>query len=117
MVDCIGIVVGILSGALTVPVSTEIPDGRPDRFVLVSLDGDSSTEFVLRPRISLTCWGQTDRDAMGIAVSALHALQEAAMDHALLSAAELESMSRDEWTRTGQGRYVSLVTLTVNTEE
>lgn len=115
--DFIGMVLQILRGALSVEVTTDIPPDRPGRLVMVALDGDNSTPFVLRPRIGLTCWGESDRDAMGIALDAVAALQDAALDHDLLSAAELESMSRDEWLRNGQGRYYALVNLTINTDE
>lgn len=114
--DFIGMVLEILTGALDVPVTTEIPPDRSGRLVMVALDGDNSTPYVLRPTIGLTCWGASDRDAMGIALDAVAALQEASLDHDLLSSAQLESMSRDEWTRTGQGRYYALVNLTINTE-
>ena len=117
MTDCIGIVRSILEEALTVPVMTDIPEERPARMVMVDLEGDSSTPYVLRPRLAITSWGRTDRDALGIAVSAVEALREASLDHDLLSAVELESVSREEWSRTGQSRYYALVTLTINTQE
>lgn len=117
MTDCIAIVRAVLVEALAVPVMTDIPEDRPARMVMVDLAGDASTPYVLRPRIQLTSWGSSDRDALGLAVTAVDALREAAMDHDLLSAVELESMSREEWSRTGQSRYYALLTLTINTEE
>ena len=115
--DAIELVVGILKDALNVPVSTEIPQERHQRFVMVALDGDQSTPFLLMPRIALTCWGETDRDAHGIALSAFEALRDASLDHPYLSAADLETMSREEWSRTGQSRYLALINLTINTDE
>ena len=117
MVDFIAMVREILTDALVVPVMTDIPENRPQRMVMVDLDGDASTPYVLRPRISLTCWGSSDRDALGMATSAVDALREAALDHDLLSAVELESISREEWSRTGQSRYYALLTLVINTDE
>lgn len=115
--DATELVVSILAEALDVPVSTEVPATRPDRLVTVDLSGDQSDEFVLRPRYALTCWGASDKDAHGIALSAVQALQEAALDHPHLFAAQLETMSREEWSRTGQSRYLCEVDLTINTDE
>ena len=111
------LVVGILSDALAVPVSTDIPADRPDRLVLVDLTGDQSDEFLLMPRYALTCWGATDKDAHGIAMSAVDALRDASLDHPYLSAVQLETMSREEWSRNGQSRYVAEVDLVINTDE
>lgn len=115
--DPIKLVKDIITEVLDVPVSTEIPPDRPDRLVVVSLDGNQSTPFVLRPRIGLTCWGSSDMDAMGIATSAVDALWDAALDHPYLSACELETMSRQEWGRNGRSRYLAEVNLTINTDE
>lgn len=113
--DDIALVVGILADALQVPVSTEIPPTRPKRLVMVALSGDLSDEFIHRPRIMLTCWGESDADAHGLAMSAWHALADAASTHDLLSYVALETMSRDEWTSTGQARYLVQLDLTINT--
>lgn len=114
--DTTKLVIDLLKEALTVPVKTDMPRDRPDRLVLVDLAGDSSTPFLLRPRYNLTCWGISDRDAHGIALSAVQALQEAALDHPYLSSVALEAMSREEWSRNGQGRYLATVDLVINTE-
>lgn len=113
----IELAVSILKESLDVPVGTEIPRDRPRRFVMVDLEGDQSTPYLLRPRIALTCWGATDKDARGIALSALEALQEAAEYHPYLFDVSLETMSREEWSRNGQGRYLALIDLTINTDE
>ena len=110
----IDLVVEILSEEMDVPVSTEVPNDRPARFIAVSLEGDASDALILRPRIALTCWGATDRDAHGIAVTAIDALREVALDHEYLSSVDLETMSREEWSRTGQSRYLVLLELTIN---
>lgn len=115
--DGIALAVSILKDALDMPVSTDIPSDRPKRYVLVDLDGDGSTPFLIRPRLALTCWGSSDRDAHSIAIAAVEALQDAAEDHPYLSDAELETMSREEWTRNGHGRYLALVSLTIDTDE
>lgn len=119
--DATDLVVDILSEALTVPVSSDMRRERdhvlPTRYVLVSKSGDQSDEYLLRPRYALTCWGTSDKDAHGIALSAVQALQEAALDHPYLFAAQLETMSREEWSRTGQSRYLCEVDLTINTDE
>lgn len=112
--DATKLVLDLLSDALSVPVSTDIPRDRPERLVLVDLSGDESTPYLLRPRYDLTCWGTSDKDAKGIAISAVQALQEAALDHPYLSACQLETMSREEWTRNGQGRYLAVVGLVIN---
>jgi hypothetical protein len=115
--DCIGLVRDILTDELAVPVATDMPKDRPTRMVMVDLEGDASDEFILRPRVAITCWGRTDRDAHGLAVSAVQALQDASLDHDYLSAAQLETLSREEWSRTGQSRYLAIVELVINTDE
>lgn len=114
--DPIGLAVDILKERLDAQVSTELPKDRPPRYVMVGLDGDESTPFLLRPRLALTCWGATDRDANSLAISALGALEDAALDHPYLSSCDLETMSREEWSRNGQSRYLAIVTLTVNVD-
>lgn len=115
--DATQLVVSILSDALDVPVLTDIPKDRPQRLVVVDLSGDTSTPFVLTPRYDLTCWGGSDRDAKGIALSAVQALQEAALDHPYLYDVSLETLSREEWSRNGQSRYLAIVGLLINTDE
>lgn len=115
--DGVELAVSILNDSLDVPVGTDMPRERPQQFVLVDLEGDDSTLHLLRPRLALTCWGNTDRDAHSIAISAVEALQDAAEDHPYLFDVELETMSREEWTRNGHGRYLAVVILTINTDE
>ena len=116
--DPIAMTVSILSDALPeVPVQTEVPESRPDRMVTVSLDGGTGDAFIMRPRIGLTCWGRSDMDANGIAVACIEALAGAAEVHPYLSHVALESLARDEWTRTGAARYFAQLDLTINTDE
>lgn len=115
--DVVKLAKDILEAALVAPVSTEVPSDRPDRMVNISLDSMQSDGFLLTPRLMLICWGASDRDAFGLAMSAVDALREAALDHDYLSAVDLESVAREEWSRTGQSRYMALVTLYVNTDE
>lgn len=117
MIDTTEVIVGILADSLDVPVSTDIPMKRPDRLVMVSLESEESDRFILRPTYALTCWGRSDVDARGIAVSALHALVDAAGTHDYLSHVAMENMTRDEWSGTGQARYVLTVRTTINTDE
>lgn len=117
MIDPTELVVEILSEELDTPVSTEIPLQRPERLIMVNYDGDESDEFILRPRYVLMCWGSSDVDAHGIAISALHALTEAAETDPYLFNVRLESIARDEWGKTGQARYALTVELTINTDE
>lgn len=112
--DTTALVVDILSDELDVPVQTDIPLTRPSRLVLVVQESDQSDMFLLRPGYTITCWGTSDMDARSIAISALHALTDAAEDDKYLSAVTLETLARDEWTSTGQARYALAVTLTVN---
>ena len=114
--DPIGLAVDILKESLDAEVSTEMPKDRPSRYVMVGLDGDSSTEFLLRPRLALTCWGTSDRDANSLAISAIEALRDASLDHPYLSSCDLETLSREEWSRNGQSRYLAIITLTVNVD-
>lgn len=115
--DTTALAVGILADALDVPVQTDIPLERPSRLVMVWQESDQSDRFILRPTYAITCWGRTDVDARGIAISALHALSLASETHPYLSAVEVVNLVRDEWTANGQARYVLTVELTINTDE
>lgn len=114
MTDPVALVVGILADALDVPVSTEVPEQRPDRLVLVSLGGGSSDEFIAKPRIEALCWGTSDADAMSIAIDVVHGLQEAAETDEHLSSAEAETIARDGWFQGGGARYRVVVDCIVN---
>ncbi len=114
--DTTATIVGILSDALEVPVGTDIPMQRPSRAVMVAQDGDQSDMFLMRPIYTLTCWGASDVDARGIAISAMHALSEAAETHPYLSAVLMESLARDEWGASGQSRYALSVQTIFNIE-
>lgn len=116
----ISVTVEILKDAFPgVRVSTEVPmeRDRPDRLVSVALEGMESDGLIGRARIGVTCWGRSDRDAFGMAIAAADALRDAALDHPYLSAAQLETLARDEWTANGQGRYYAAMALTLNTDE
>lgn len=115
--DCIALVVGILADALDVPVSTEVPADRPSRLVTVALDGMQGDGYLLLSQVGLTCWGMSDMDAHGMALASVEALRTAAETHPYLSAVQLETMSRDTWTATGQARYFAELTLVINTDE
>ena len=115
--DYMQLVLEILRDGLSCPVVTDIPADRQERLVMVTLDGDNSNEYLLRPRLMLTCWGTSDRDAFGLTLTALDVLSEAALDHELLSSVERESVSQEEWSRNGQARFMALVSLTINTDE
>ncbi len=119
--DTTDMVVQILAEGLDgIPVSTELPyeasmpQGSPQRYVTVTLEGDQSTEFLLQPTYSLTCWGRTDREAKGIALDAIDALRDASCTHPYLSACRLQSLSRDGWGKAAP-RYLAMVELTINT--
>ena len=92
MTDPTAIVVSVLSEALPgTTVSTEVPQARPARAVMASRTGSwrASTDFVDRPTFDLVCWGESDEDASALALSACHALSDAAEGHPLLSACEV----------------------------
>lgn len=121
MIDSITLAVGILNGALDVPVGTEIPANVtadvPRELVTVALDGDLSDEFLQRPRLTLTCWGKTDKEAHALAVACVDALREESLDNPYLANVDLETMSRDLWSRTGQSRYLAVVELVIDNDE
>lgn len=118
MIDPIELTVGVVAEALPgVPVSTEVPQARPDRLVVVTLEGMRDDGFLTTANMGLTVWGTSDRDAAGMTWAALDALRDESLTHPYLSAAQLESMSRDEWTSTGQARYYARTQLIINTDE
>lgn len=108
--------VDVLANALDrVKVSTEMPPMRPDgAYVQVSRTGGEDGMFVDRPIMTLMCWAKSDVEASALAASCVHALAAVAADHPYLSAAESISIGRDEWTATGQSRYMAQIRLTIN---
>lgn len=113
----IALVVQLLGESLEVPVSTEVPPQRPERMVIVSLEGDRSDELILRPSVSLMCVGTSDLDAFELSTDAVTALRESAQTHPYLSSVQLNGKAGDRLDRTGEGIYQSLLELTINTDE
>lgn len=110
-------VVAALRSALPgVPISTEVPQGRPTRMVMVARTGNHGVtdEFVDRGTYELQCWGQSDADASSLALSAFAALSDAALDHPYMSSVSMETLGRDEFTQTGAARYRVVVDVTAN---
>lgn len=112
--DAVAINVATLKAALDVPVSSEIPIERPERMVCVQRSGGPRDECFDYPEITLLCWGATDAEASGLAISAAHALSEAAESHPLLSSSEMDTMSRDEWSTNGAARYRVVIQQVIN---
>lgn len=120
--DPVRLTLEILSEAFDgIPVTTEIPATKnerlPERLVVVTLEGMETDGFVIMPHMAITCWGRSDRDAFSMAQFAHEALVEAAEDHPYLSAVELDTIARDEWTATGRARYYAAMRLYINTDE
>lgn len=116
--DPIAMALPILRDAFgAVPVSTEVFPDRPDRLVVVTLVGGMTDGFVMDALLGITCWGRDDHDALTMATLAADALRDAAEEHPYIFSADLESVSRDEWTLNGQARYYAQVRLTINTDE
>lgn len=116
--DAVQIVVNILNESLTgAIVCTEIPPEPPKKAtVMVSQTGGEMGEFIDRPIMTLLCWGGSDKEAYSFSTAVFHSLAEASNVHPFLSAAELVTMSRDEWSATGQSRYMLEIKLTINKE-
>ena len=112
------LVIEILAPALTgVKVSTEMPADRPESdYVGVSRNGGYDDPFLLQPRVDLLCWSDSDKHAYDLAMSCIDVLWDAAEDHPYLSAAQLDTLSRDEWSKTGHARYRATVSLVINTD-
>lgn len=121
MVDETALTVSILKGALpTVDVSTEFSDGSlsamgAGRRVIVSHASDESDAFLQVPTMELLCCAESDATAGALAHSCVEALQDAALDHPLLSDARLVEMGRDSFTTRG-GRHRATVRLYINVE-
>lgn len=52
-----------LSSALDVPVSGDIPDPKPERFVTLELTGSRSENFLYHPIIAVQAWADNRADA------------------------------------------------------
>lgn len=112
--DEIELVVSTLSDALDVDVCTDVPPERPDRLVVVALDGYTPDEFLLKPRVALYCYGTSDADAARLALQATKTLQDAALTHPLLSSVEMDTKSGSIWTETGDSYYLAVLDLVIN---
>lgn len=118
MADANAIVRDVLASGLSgVPVSTELPPGRPrGPYAMVSRTGGADGEHLDRPIMAIMCWAGSDAAAYSLAMGCRDALVVAAEEHPLLSAAETISLSRDEWAATGAARYMLEMQLTINKE-
>lgn len=116
MTDPNALCVSVLSERIPgLEVSTEVPGERPDGpFVQVSRTGGTGSDFLDEPIMTLVCWASSDAAAYALGIDCVHALAKQAEDDPYLSAAELITMSRDEWGATGQSRYMVQVRLTIN---
>lgn len=119
MVDVTELTMGILSDALpTVSVTTQFPADSlssmgSGTYVVVSQTSDESDDFVLVPTMQMLCCAETDATAAALARSCVEALQDAALDHPLLSAVQMVDLGRDSYTSRG-GRHRAIVRLYVN---
>lgn len=121
MVDETSLTVEILSEAMpTVEVTTEFKDGSlsamgAGRRIIVSHTGDESDGFLQVPTMELLCCAESDATAGALAHSCAEALADAALDHPLLSAAQVVEMGRDSFTTRG-GRHRVSMRLYINIE-
>lgn len=112
----VGTCVRIIEEAIGVEASSEMPldrdAGAP--YVQVSRTGGEDGEFIDRPIMTLMCWAASDQAAYMLAEDCLRAVKEAAKDDEWMSACEMVSMSRDQWTPAGAARYMLQMRLTIN---
>ncbi len=101
------ICIKILSEAFPgIEVTSEIPFDRPEEpMIQVSRTGGPETEFTSEPTMQVLVWGGSDAAASSMALTAIHAVKDAVLDHERLSHAECTEMSRDEWAAMGESRY------------
>lgn len=119
LLDPIGLCMEILHRMLPskVTVTEDMPADHPRTpYVMPSITGGDEDDFVSKPIITLTCWDSADESARRLAQSCAHDLALAAQDHPLLSAAQLVTLSRDEYAPRGFGCYEAQVKLTINKE-
>lgn len=84
------------------------------RRVIVSKVADESDDFLQVPTMELLCCAETDALAGALSRSCVEALQDAAADHPLLSAARVTDMGRDSFTTSRGGRHRVSVRLYIN---
>lgn len=116
MIDETQLCIDILKSALTdVEVSSELPFEHPcGSYVQVSRTGGDESEELATPIMTFICWGKSDVQAKALAADCVHAMADQAKIDPLLSDSRLITMSRDEWTATGQSRYMVQLKLTIN---
>lgn len=116
MIDETQLCIDVLNQALSdVEVSSELPPEHPrGSYVQVSRTGGDENEWLTMPIMTLICWGKSDVQAKALATDCVHAMAEQAKIDPLLSDSRLITMGRDEWTATGQSRYMVQLKLTIN---
>lgn len=119
--DATTLTIDILTAALPgVQVSSEVPttgavmDRPSGPYVCVWRDSGETTFLLDRPNMALVCWGSSDAAAYALSMDCVRALKDASMSDPVLSAAEVISVSRDEWAGDGASRYRVDITLTIN---
>ena len=122
MVDETALTVEILKDALpAVEVTTEFTMDSltamgEGRRVIVSHTTDESDMFLQVATVEMLCCGESDAMAGSIARSCAEALMDAALDHPLLSEAQMVDMGRDSFTTSRGGRHRLTMRLFINVE-
>lgn len=72
--DAVAALVAWLPGKCGVPVSSKVPEERPERFVTVERTGGARSIGSDRPALAVQAWAQTDAEAAQLALGCADAL-------------------------------------------
>ena len=104
MFDILAFVCERIANATGLPVATEVPEHRPDRFVTVYRDGGGRREHVDNPTLTVQTWGTSDADAYDLALR-VRAIMEDLTFTCEVSDVSCSSLRVNNDTTDGQHRY------------
>lgn len=110
--DLMGRIVAHMSTALSVPVSTEVPENRPQRFVTLNRNGGSIDRFLEYQRITVDAWDVSDERAAALIGAAIDAAIDMPYRIANVATVDAESAYRSDID--GAHRWSAVISVLAN---
>lgn len=103
--------VDFLSGALNVPVSGDVPDPKPERFVTLEQTGSRTENYIYHPTLAVQAWAETRADA-GELIEEVKAAMAKAIERPKVSSCKLETDYYFPELETKSPRYQAIFQIT-----
>lgn len=112
--DIESLLVEYLSRSLDIPVSGDVPEDKPDRFVTLQRSGGGLDRIILdHPTAIIQCWAATRADAKTLALQVAQLIQEMPDGYVNVVAASVNSLYNFPSTQTRKPRYQIVADFTV----